>query len=70
MSLAAEAELGAACINTCKAMAVRIILQVLGYPKPCILIISNNTTTEGIQNSRIQQKQINVISMFMSTGAG
>ena len=63
MTSAEDAELGTAHISAHKAIAKRTILQELGCPQPCTLIITNNTMAKGILKSRIQPKQTKAMDM-------
>jgi hypothetical protein len=56
VSLAAEAELGAIFINAREAVYLRCILVDMGHPQPKTPIQTDNSTTEGFINSKIQPK--------------
>jgi hypothetical protein len=53
MLAVAEAELGALFINAKEAMHMCCVLQEIGYPQPCTLIQTENSTAEGVINSRV-----------------
>ena len=57
MSSAAEMELGMLYINACKAVEIRQILEEMGHPQPPMPIQTDNSTAEGIINSKVQPKQ-------------
>ena len=54
MSSALEAELGGLYINARKAVEERMILEEMGHPQPCTPIQTDNSTADGIINSRVQ----------------
>jgi hypothetical protein len=63
MSLAAEAELGALCLNAKEAAYLRQILAEMGHPQPRTPIQTNNSTAEGVINHKIQPKQTKAMDM-------
>ena len=63
MSSAAEAELGALFINTKEAVHMRRILQEMGHPQPCTPIQTDNSTAEGVINSRVRPKRTKAMDM-------
>ncbi len=63
MSLAAEAELGTLFINAKEAVYLQQILEEMGHPQPRTLIQTNNTTTEGVINNKIQPKRTKAMDM-------
>jgi hypothetical protein len=63
MSSAAEAEMGALYINARKAVEERQILEEMGHPQPPTPIQTDNSTAEGIINSRVQPKRTKAMDM-------
>ena len=63
MSSAAEAELGALYLNARKGIEIRNILKEMGHPQPPTKIQTDNSTAEGIINSRVQPKQTKAMDM-------
>ena len=63
MSSAAEAELGALFINAKEAVHMRRILQEMGHPQPRTPIQTDNSTAEGVINSRVQPKRTKAMDM-------
>ena len=63
MSSAAEAELGALFINAKEAVYLRRILEEMGHPQPRTPIQTDNTTTEGVINNKIQPKRTKAMDM-------
>ena len=63
MSSAAEAELGALYINAKEAVYIRTILEELGHPQPPTPIQTDNSTAEGIINSKVQPKRTKAMDM-------
>jgi hypothetical protein len=63
MSSAAEAELGALFINAKEAVYIRQILEKMDHPQPRTPIQTNNTTTEGVINNKIQPKRTKAMDM-------
>ena len=57
MSLAAEVELGALFLNAKEAVHVRRILVEMGHPQPHMPIQTDNSTAEGVINSRVRPKR-------------
>jgi hypothetical protein len=56
MSFAAESELGSLYINAQTGVEERIILEEMGHPpQPATPVQTDNSTAEGIINSRVQQ---------------
>jgi hypothetical protein len=56
MSSAAEAEIGALCINCREAIPSRHTLEYLGHPQPPTLMQTNNTTALGVVNNNVMKK--------------
>jgi hypothetical protein len=63
MSSAAEAEIGALYLNAKEAIYLRQILFEMGQPQPPTSIQTDNTTTEGVINNKIQPKQTKAMEM-------
>jgi hypothetical protein len=63
MSSAAEAELGALFINAKAAVHMRRILQEMGHPQPRTPIQTDNSTAEGVINSRVRPKRTKSMDM-------
>lgn len=63
MASAAEAELGALFINAKEAAYIRNILHEMGHPQPPTPIQTDNTTAEGVLNSRVQTKRMKSMDM-------
>jgi hypothetical protein len=63
MSSAAKAELGAMCINACKAVKEHIILDAMGHKQPATPIQVDNSMAEGIVNKRVQPKCTKAMDM-------
>jgi len=63
MSSAAEAELGALFINAKEAVHMRRILQEMGHPQPRTPIQTDNSTAEGVINSRVRPKRTKSMDM-------
>ena len=63
MSSAAEAELGALFINAKEAVHMRRILQEMGHPQPPTPIQTDNSTAEGVINSRVRPKRTKSMDM-------
>jgi len=63
MSSAAEAELGALYINAKEAIYIRTILEELGHTQPPTPIQTDNSTAEGIINSKVQPKRTKAMDM-------
>lgn len=63
MSSATEAELGALYINAKEAVYIRLILQQMGHPQPATPIQTDNSTAEGVINSKIQPKRMKAMDM-------
>ena len=63
ISSAAEAELAALFHNGKEACPIRTYLEELGYPQPPTPIITDNSTTCGIANDMVKQKQSKAINM-------
>ena len=57
MSAASEAECGATFINCKAAVPLHITLEEMGHPQPPTPVQIENSTTEGIMNSTMQQKR-------------
>ena len=63
MSSAAEAELGALFICAREAIYMRLILKEMGHPQPATPIQTDNSTAEGVINSKIQPKRTKAMDM-------
>jgi hypothetical protein len=63
MSSAAESELGSLYINARKGVEERIILEEMGHPQPATPVQTDNSTAEGIINSRVQPKRTKAMDM-------
>jgi hypothetical protein len=63
MSVAAEAELSALFINAKEAMHMRCVLQEMGHAQPRTPIQTDNSTAEGVINSRVQPKRTKLMDM-------
>jgi len=63
MSSAAEAELGALFINAKEAVHLRRILEEMGHPQPRTPVQTDNSTAEGVINSRVRPKRTKSMDM-------
>jgi len=63
MTSAAEAELGALYQNARQGVFIRNILQEMNHPQPPTPIQIDNSTADGIVNSRVQPKQTKAMDM-------
>ena len=63
MSSAAEAELGALFINAKEAVHIRRMLTEMGHPQPRTPIQTDNSTAEGVINSRVRPKRTKSMDM-------
>jgi ABC-type proline/glycine betaine transport system substrate-binding protein len=63
MSSAAEAEIGAALINTKEGAVLRTTLKELGYKHPPTPVETDNTTATGYSNGTIKQKRTKFMDM-------
>jgi hypothetical protein len=63
MSSVAEAEIGALYLNAREAIYLRKTLFEMGHPQPPTPIQMDNTTVEGVMNSKIQPKQTKAMDM-------
>jgi hypothetical protein len=63
MSSAAEAEMGALFINAKEAVHMRRILTEMGHAQPRTPIQTDNSTAEGVINSRIRPKRTKAMDM-------
>jgi hypothetical protein len=63
VSSAAEAELGALLMNIREAVYLQRILAEMGHPQPKTPIQTNNSTAEGVINSKIQPKRTKLMDM-------
>ena len=63
MSSAAEAELGALFICAREAIYMRLILKEMGHPQPATPMQTDNSTAEGVINSKIQPKRTKAMDM-------
>ena len=60
-----EVELGAVNTNGCEAVYERFILSELKHPQVCILIKTNNNTTDGVINNTIWPNRIKAMDMWI-----
>ena len=63
MSSAAEAELGVLFINAKEAVHMRRILEEMGHRQPRTPIQTDNSTAEGVINSRVRPKRTKSMDM-------
>jgi hypothetical protein len=56
MSSAAEAEIGALCINCREAIPARHTLEYLGHKQPPTPMQTDNTTALGVVNNKVMKK--------------
>jgi hypothetical protein len=63
LASASEAEIGALYENTKKAAILHVTLEEMGYPQPPTSVQTNNSTSCGIVNDNINQKQSRAIGM-------
>jgi hypothetical protein len=64
MSSAAESEMGALYKNAlCKRVKERVILEEVGHKQPPTPVQTDNSTAEGIINSRVQPKRTKAMDM-------
>jgi len=63
MSSAAEAELGAIYIMAREAVYIRHILKEMGHRQPATPIQTDNSTAEGVINSKITPKRTKAMDM-------
>ncbi len=63
MSSAAEAKLGALFINAREAVHMRRALAEMGHPQPPTPIQTDNSTAEGVINSRVRPKRTKAMDM-------
>ena len=63
MSSAAEAELGAIYIMAQEAVYIRHILKEMGHKQPATSIQTDNSTAEGVINSKITPKRTKAMNM-------
>ena len=63
MSSAARAELGALFINAKEAVYIQQILTKMKHPQPPTPIQTDNSTAEGVINSKIQPKRTKAMDM-------
>ena len=63
MSSAAEAELGSLYMNARKGVEERNILEEMGHPQPPTPVQTDNSTADGIINSRVQPKRTKAMDM-------
>ncbi len=63
MLLAAEAEMGALFINAKEAVHMQRILHEMGHPQPRTPIQTDNSTSEGVINSRVRPKHTKLMDM-------
>jgi len=63
MSSVAEAELGALYLNARETVYLQQILTKMGHPQPQTPIQTDNSTAEGVVNSKIQPKRTKAMDM-------
>ena len=63
MSSAAEAKLGALFVNAKEAVYLRRMSADMGYPQPQTPIQTDNSTAEGVINSRVRPKRTKAMDM-------
>eukprot|EP00804_Cyclotella_cryptica_P018387 CCRYP_020373-RI/>CCRYP_020373-RI protein AED:0.10 eAED:0.10 QI:0/0/0/1/0/0/2/0/334 len=63
MSSAAEAKLGALYTNACKGVKIQHILEEMGHKQPPTPVQTDNSTPDGIINSRVQPKRTKAMDM-------
>jgi hypothetical protein len=63
ISSTAQAELGALFLNAKEAVYLHQILTEMGHPQPRTPIQTDNTTTEGVINNKIQPKHTKAMDM-------
>mmetsp|Transcript_31451 Transcript_31451/g.45870 ORF Transcript_31451/g.45870 Transcript_31451/m.45870 type:complete len:210 (-) Transcript_31451:50-679(-) len=63
MSSAAEAEIGALYVNTCKGEELRLAPKEMGHPQPPTPVMTDNFTTCGIVNKMVKQRRTRAIDM-------
>ena len=63
MSVASEAECGATFINCKSAVPLRITFEEMGHAHPPTPVKTDNSTTEDIMNSRLQQNRSKAMDM-------
>ena len=63
ISSAAEAEIGAAYINSQEAVPMRTLLHELGHPQPVTPIQVDKSIADGFANDTIKQKRSKAINM-------
>ena len=62
-NVTAESKLGALFINAKEAVRIRRILSEMGHPQPRTLIQTDNSTAEGVINSRVRPKRTKSMDM-------
>eukprot|EP00957_Ditylum_brightwellii_P117400 8954506-Ditylum_brightwellii.AAC.1 len=63
MGLAAEAEVGGLYINCQRGAEFRVALQEMGHPQPPMIVITANSTAEGIVNNHVKQRRTRTMDM-------
>jgi hypothetical protein len=63
MLLVAEAKMGALFLNAKEAVHIRLILHKMGHPQPCTPNQTDNSTAEGVINSRVCPKCTKLMDM-------
>ena len=63
MSSAAKNKLGAFYINARKGVEIRNILEEMGHPQPNMPVQTDNSTPDGIINSRVEPKHMNAMDI-------
>jgi hypothetical protein len=63
MSSAAEAELGSLYMDARKGVEEQNILEEMGHPQPATPVQVDNSTADGIVNSRVQPKRTKAMDM-------
>eukprot|EP00957_Ditylum_brightwellii_P072729 5528272-Ditylum_brightwellii.AAC.2 len=63
MGSAAEADVDGLYINCKKGEEIRTAIQEMGHPQPSTLVISNNSTADGIVSGRVKQRRARAMDM-------
>ena len=63
MSSAAEAEIGAMCINACKAVPTRKTIEELGHQQPRTPMQTDNSAALQVVTNNVQPKRTKAIDM-------
>eukprot|EP00957_Ditylum_brightwellii_P058664 4449091-Ditylum_brightwellii.AAC.1 len=63
MGLAAEAEVGRLYVNCQRGEEFRTALKEMGHEQPPTIVITNNSTVEGIVNNHVKQRRAHAMDM-------